>query len=68
MRLILLLIPIQLTTHPLPHQKVRVQKLEYSEHIRIKLNKILEIPNGRNYWEKEYQTKPYEDKLKKYLK
>ena len=66
MRLILLLLPMQLITHPLP--SVRVQKLEYSEHIRQKLNKILEIPEDRNYWEREFKTIIYENKLKKYLK
>ena len=65
MRLILLLLPMQLITHPLP--SVRVQKLEYSEHIRIKLNSILEIPEGRNYWEREFKTINYENKLKQYL-
>lgn len=65
MRLILLFLPMQLITHPLP--SVRVQKLEYSEHIRIKLNKILEIPEGRNYWEREFKTINYENKLKEYL-
>jgi hypothetical protein len=68
MRLILLLIPLQLITHPLPTKKVRVQKLEYSEHIRQKLNSILEIPKGRNYWEEEFKTINYENKLKEYLK
>jgi phage baseplate assembly protein W len=66
MRLILLLLPMQLITHPLP--SVRVQKLEYSEHIRQKLNSILEIPEGRNYWEREFKTVNYENKLKEYLK
>jgi phage baseplate assembly protein W len=56
---------MQLITHPLP--SVRVQKLEYSEHIRQKLNSILEIPEGRNYWEKEFRTVKYENKLKEYL-
>lgn len=65
MRLILLLLPMQLITHPLP--SVRVQKLEYSEYIRHKLNSILEIPDGRNYWEKEFKTINYENKLKQYL-
>jgi hypothetical protein len=64
--LIFLLIPLQLITHPLP--SVRVQKLEYSEHIRQKLNSILEIPDGRNYWEQEFKTINYENKLKQYLK
>jgi hypothetical protein len=40
---------------------------DYYTYINAKLNRILGIPKGRNYWEKEYQTKPYEDKLKKYL-
>ena len=66
MRLILLLLPMQLITHPTP-TTVRVQKLEYSEHIRLKLNSILEIPEGRNYWESEFKTVKYEDKLKQYL-
>ena len=65
MRLILLLLPMQLITHPLP--SVRVQKLEYSEHIRQKLNSILEIPEGRNYWERDFKTINYENKLKQYL-
>ena len=64
-KIILLLLPIQLATHPKP--QVRVQKLEYSEHIRIKLNAILEIPEGRNYWEKEFKTINYENKLKQYF-
>ena len=62
----LLLLPLQLITHPNP-TAVRVQKLEYSEHIRQKLNSILEIPEGRNYWEKEFKTINYENKLKQYL-
>ena len=66
MRLILLLLPLQLATHPKPIT-VKVQKLEYSEHIRQKLNAILEIPEGRNYWEKEFKTVKYENKLKKYF-
>lgn len=66
MRLILILLPLQLATHPKP-ETVRLQKLEYSEHIRVKLNKILEIPEGRNYWEKEFKTVNYENKLKQYL-
>ena len=61
----ILLLPIQLATHPKP--QVRVQKLEYHEHIRQKLNSILEIPEGRNYWEKEFKTVNYENKLKQYL-
>ena len=65
MRLILLLLPIQLATHP--KQQVRVQKLEYHEHIRQKLNAILEIPEGKNYWEKEFKTIIYENKLKQYF-
>jgi hypothetical protein len=40
--------------------------IDISEHVRLKLNNILEIPEGRNYWEKEFKTKPYEDKLKLY--
>ena len=67
MRLILLLFPLQLITHPNP-KVVRVQKLEYHEHIRLKLNSILEIPEGRNYWEREFRTVNYENKLKEYLK
>ena len=63
----ILLLPLKLATHPKP-TTVRVQKLEYSEHIRLKLNAILEIPEGRNYWEKEFKTINYENKLKEYLK
>ena len=51
-----------------PPNKVEIkQKLEYSEHIRQKLNAILEIPEGRNYWEKEFKTIIYENKLKQYF-
>lgn len=62
----LLLLPILAFAPP---NKVEIKPhLEYSEHIRLKLNKILEIPEGRNYWEREYQTVNYENKLKEYLK
>ena len=51
-----------------PPNKVEIkQKLEYSEHIRQKLNAILEIPEGRNYWEKEFKTIIYENTLKQYF-
>lgn len=49
-------------------QKIEVKPhIEYHEHIRLRLNRILDIPEGKNYWDREFQTKPYEDKLKKYL-
>jgi hypothetical protein len=63
--ILLILLPLKLTTHPLP--SVRVQKLDYSEHVRNRLNKILEIPEGKNYWDKEFKTIIYENKLKEYF-
>jgi hypothetical protein len=66
MRLILLLLPMQLITHPLP--SVRVQKLEYHEHIRQKLNCILEIEDGSNYWDKQNRIESKELLIIKYLK
>lgn len=63
----LLLIPLQLSTNPAPERKKDLAQFEYSEHIRQKLNSILEIPDGRNYWEKEFKTINYENKLKQYL-
>lgn len=63
----LLLIPLQLSTNNSIVEKKDHAQFEYHEHIRRKLNAILEIPEGRNYWEKEFKTKPYEDKLKNYL-
>lgn len=64
--ILLLIIPLHLSTHS-NYKIVRMQKIEYHEHIRIKLNKILEIPEGRNYWEKKYKTIIYENKLKEYF-
>lgn len=63
----LLLIPLHLSTNPVPGRKKDLAQFEYSEHIRQKLNAILEIPEGRNYWEKEFKTVHYENKLKKYF-
>ena len=65
--ILLILLPLKLTTHPLPMQNVRVQKLDYPEHIKNRLNKILEIPDGKNYWDKEFKTIIYENKLKEYF-
>ena len=64
----LLLIPLQLTTNNPGIKKKDHTQLEYYEHIRQKLNAILEIPEGRNYWEKEFKTINYENKLKQYFK
>jgi len=63
----LLLIPLHLSTNPAPGRKKDHTQFEYSEHIRQKLNSILEIPEGRNYWEREFKTINYENKLKQYL-
>lgn len=49
-------------------KKIVIEEVDYSEYIRRKLNYILDIPEGHNYWEKKYKTKPYEDKLKEYLR
>ena len=63
----LLLIPLQLSTNKPGVEKKDLAQFEYSEHIRQKLNSILEIPEGRNYWEREFKTVNYENKLKQYL-
>ena len=63
----LLLIPLQLSTNKPGVEKKDLAQFEYHEHIRQKLNSILEIPEGRNYWEKEFKTVNYENKLKQYL-
>ncbi len=42
-------------------------KFDYSEHIRQKLNRILEIEDGSNYWEFKNKTKDKELLIKKYL-
>ena len=63
----LLLIPLHLSTNPALGIKKDLAQFEYSEHIRQKLNAILEIPEGRNYWEKEFKTINYENKLKQYF-
>ena len=63
----LLLIPLQLSTNKPGVEKNDLAQFEYSEHIRQKLNSILEIPEGRNYWEREFRTVIYENKLKQYL-
>jgi len=63
----LLLIPLQLSTNKPGVEKKDHAQLEYHEHIRQKLNSILEIPEGRNYWEREFKTINYENKLKQYL-
>lgn len=63
----LLLIPLQLSTNNPRVEKKDLAQFEYSEHIRLKLNAILEIPEGRNYWEKEFKTINYENKLKQYF-
>jgi len=63
----LLLIPLHLSTNPAPERKKDLAQFEYSEHIRRKLNCILEIEDGSNYWEFKNKTKDKELLIKKYL-
>jgi len=51
-----------------PPNKVEIkQEFDYSEHIRQKLNCILELEDGSNYWEFKNKTKEKELLIIKYL-
>ena len=51
-----------------PSNKVQIkQRFDYAEHIRQKLNCILELEDGSNYWEFKNKTKDKELLIKKYL-
>ena len=52
-----------------PPNKVEIkQTFDYSEHIRQKLNCILEIEDGSNYWDAKNKIERKELLLIKYLK
>ena len=51
-----------------PPNKVQIkQRFDYAEHIRQKINCILELEDGSNYWEFKNKTKQKELLIKKYL-
>jgi hypothetical protein len=51
-----------------PPNKVEIRRMfDYSEHIRRKLNCILEIEDGSNYWDKQNRIETKEMLIKKYL-
>lgn len=51
-----------------PPNKVEIkQRFDYAEHIRQKINCILELEDGSNYWEFKNKTKSKELLIKKYL-
>jgi hypothetical protein len=51
-----------------PPNKVEIrQEFDYSEHIRQKLNCILELEDGSNYWDAKNKIESKEMLIKKYL-
>jgi hypothetical protein len=51
-----------------PPNKVEIRRMfDYSEHIRQKLNCILEIEDGSNYWDAKNRIERKELLIKKYL-
>jgi hypothetical protein len=66
MKLIYLLIIPSLSFAP--PNKVEIRRMfDYSEHIRQKLNCILEIDDGSNYWDAKNKIERKENLLIKYL-
>jgi len=52
-----------------PPNKVEIRRMfDYSEHIRQKLNCILQIDDGSNYWDAKNKIESKEMLIKKYLK
>jgi hypothetical protein len=52
-----------------PPNKVEIKKtFDYSEHIRRKLNCILELEDGSNYWDAKNKIESKEMLIIKYLK
>lgn len=51
-----------------PPNKVEIkQSFDYAEYLRQKINCILELEDGSNYWEFKNKTKSKELLIKKYL-
>ena len=51
-----------------PPNKVEIkQSFDYAEYLRQKINCILELEDGSNYWEFKNKTKQKELLIKKYL-
>jgi len=65
-KLIYLLILPTLAFAPPNNVQIK-QSFDYAEHIRQKLNCILELEDGSNYWEFKNKTKDKELLIKKYL-
>ena len=52
-----------------PPNKVEIkQSFDYAEYLRQKINCILDLDDGSNYWEFKNKTKEKELLIKKYLK
>jgi len=66
MKLIYLLILPSLAFAPSNNIQIK-QRFDYAEHIRQKINCILELEDGSNYWEFKNKTKDKELLIKKYL-
>jgi len=66
MRVIYLLILPSLAFAP-PNKVEIKQSFDYAEYLRQKINCILELEDGSNYWEFKNKTKSKENLLIKYL-
>ena len=67
MRVIYLLILPSLAFAPPNNVEIK-QSFDYAEYLRQKINCILELEDGSNYWEFKNKTKQKELLIKKYLK
>jgi hypothetical protein len=67
MRVIYLLILPSLAFAPPNNVEIK-QEFDYAEHIRRKLNCILEIEDGSNYWDAKNKIESKELLIIKYLK
>jgi len=66
MKLIYLLILPTLAFAPNNNVEIK-QRFDYAEYLRQKINCILELEDGSNYWEFKNKTKSKELLIKKYL-
>ena len=66
MKLIYLLILPTLAFAPNNNVEIK-QRFDYAEYLRQKINCILELEDGSNYWEFKNKTKDKELLMKKYL-
>ena len=67
MKLIYLLILPTLAFAPTNNVEIK-QSFDYAEYLRQKINCILELEDGSNYWDFKNKTKSKELLIKKYLK